>query len=319
MSPKEPATPEPKPAPVPKEPTKPKVAVVLAPYQHRILFANEPLEANASNASIAIDTWTLGDPLYIHAYGPAPERVVLYAEVNGEPAGCTDQELVLGVAHGALGHVDLKGDGEVTPVQGDLGPQASGVTIASPSTHYAGVWTSMRDYPPWARVWQEFHNRIIPMLHVGDNTLKLTLADDKRTETFAEGTVTIKVPSEAAFKAELAANVEESLSMSGDPATLREIEKLVRAAPHLFRDIQIVRVAYVSDKWKKAYDGRELVSASMDIDVIHRKPGDKEKHPARCRVIGVTVMRKAEGSPETKLGKMFLDARTLEIRWTPCP
>ncbi|MDC0742956.1 hypothetical protein [Polyangium mundeleinium] len=301
-------------APVPEEPKKPKVAVVAAPYQHRILFANKWLEADASNASIAIDTWTLGDPLYIHAYGPAPNLVVLYAEVNGEPALGAGAELVPNNELGALGFVELKGDGEVKPVHGVLGPEASNVNMGSPSIHYVGVWSNLKDRPHWARIWQEFHKRIIPMLHVGDNTLKLTLANDKRTETFAEGTVTIKVPSEAAFKAHLAANVEDSAS--GDPATLREIERLVRAEA-LFRDKQIVRVSYVLDKWKKEYEGRELVRAIMYIDVIHRQPGDK--YPARCRVIGVTAVREAENDPETKLGKVFLDGRTMETRWTPCP
>jgi len=308
----EPAKPEP--APAAKEPKKPKVAVVAAPYQHRILFANKSLEADASNASIAIDTWTLGDPLFIHAYGPAPKLVVLYAEVNGEPALSAGAELVPNNESGALGYVDLRGDGEVMPVQGSLGPQLIGENIGKRSAYYAGVWSRLKDTPHWARIWQEFHKRIIPMLHVGDNTLKLTLENDKRTETFAEGTVTIKVPSEAAFKAELSANVEESAS--GDPATLREIERLVRAAPP-FRDKQIVRVSYVLDKWKKEYKGRELVRAIMYVDVIHRQPGDK--YPARCRVIGVTAVRNAEGSPETKLGKVFLDDRTIETRWTPCP
>ncbi|MDC3959229.1 hypothetical protein KEG38_35575 [Polyangium jinanense] len=313
---------KPEPAAAAKEPKKPKESsfpVVAAPYQRRILFANKSLKADASNASIAIDTWTLGDPLYIHAYGgpygeEAPKYVVLYAEVNGEPAACADNEIIQGADFGALGRVELHGD-SITPVQGGVGPQAFDTHMGMPASVYAGVWANnLKSDRPWARTWEEFHKRIIPMLHVGDNTLKLTLADEKRTEIFAEGTVTIKVPSEAAFKAELSANVETS--ESGDPATLREIDKLVRAHSW-FRDLRIVRVSYVLDKWRKEYEGREVVRAIMNVDVIFRKTGDK--FPARCRVRGVVAARNAEGSPETKFGKIFLDSYTLETRWTPCP
>ncbi|MDI1480095.1 hypothetical protein [Polyangium sp. y55x31] len=316
----EPAKPEA--AAAAKEPKKPKESsfpVVAAPYQRRILFANKPLKADASNASIAIDTWTLGDPLFIHAYGgaygaEAPKFVVLYAEVNGEPAACADNEIIQGADFGALGRVELHGD-SITPVQGGVGPQAFDTHMGMPASVYAGVWANnLKSDRPWARTWEEFHKRIIPMMHVGDNTLKLTLADEKRTEIFAEGTVTIKVPSEAAFKAELSANVETS--ESGDPATLREINKLVRAHSW-FRDLQIVRVSYALDKWRKEYEGREVVRATMNVDVIFRKTGDK--FPARCRVRGVVAARNAEGSPETKFGKIFLDSYTLETRWTPCP
>jgi len=316
----EPAKPEA--AAAAKEPKKPKESsfpVVAAPYQRRILFANESLNADASNASIAIDTWTLGDPLYIHAYGgpygaEAPRFVELYAEVNGEPAACAGPEIVWGAVFGALGRVELHGS-SITPVHGGVGPQAFDTHMGMPASVYAGVWAdNLKSERPWARTWQEFHKRIIPMMHVGDNTLKLTLADEKRKEIFAEGTVTIKVPSQAAFKAELSANVETSVS--GDPAILREIDKLVRAHPQ-FRDLQIVRVSYVLDKWRKEYEGREVTRATMNVDVIFRQTGDK--FPARCRVRGVVAARDAEGSPETKFGKVYLDGMTIETRWTPCP
>lgn len=298
----------------PNTPKKPKIAVVAAPYQHRILFANKSLELDASNASIAIDTWTLGDPLYIHAYGPSPKRSVLYAEVNGEPAVGAGVEIVPNSEAGALGYVDLDGDGDIMPVQGDLGPKLLDEHIGKRAAQYAGVWSNINSTPHWARIWQEFHKRIIPMLHVGDNTLKLTLANEKHTETFAEGAVTIKVPSEAAWKADLAENVEKPAS--GDPATLREIEKLVRAAPP-FRGKQIVRVSYFLDQWKKEYKRQELIRATMYVDVTYRESGDK--FPARCRVTGVTAVREAENGPEPKLGKVFLGDRTIETRWTPCP
>lgn len=296
----------------PKEPKELKERVVAAPYQHRILFGNQGFKGDASNASIAIDTWTLGEPLYIHAYGPSPKSVVLYAEVNDEPALCAGAEIVAGRELGALGEVKLDGDGKVYPVQGGLGPHAVGVNIGSPSTYEAGVWADRA--PHWARVWQEFHTRIMPMLHVGDNKLKLTLANDKRTETFAEGSVTIKVPSEGALKDELASNTEKAAS--GDAALLRDIDKLVRAGTQ-FRDAQIVRIAYRTGVWLNEARNHHIVAASTSVNVIHRKSGDK--YPARCRVTGLVARREARDNQGGPLGKVTLHSRTVETRWTPCP
>ncbi|MRG91831.1 hypothetical protein [Polyangium spumosum] len=297
------------PTPAPKEPKEP---VVAAPYQHRIVFGNQPFKADASNASTAIDVWTLGDPLYIHAYGPSPKSVVLYAEVNGEPALGAGAEIVAGAKFGALGEVHLDGGGTRYPVQGALGPQARGVNIGGPSTYDAGVWADRA--PHWARIWQEFHSRIVPMLHVGDNTLKLTLANAKRTETFAEGSVTIKVPSEGALKADLASNTEKAAD--GDAALLRDIDKLVRTGPH-FRGAQIVRIAYRTGVWLNEARNHQIVAASTAVNVIHRKSDDA--YPARCRVTGLVVRREAQGNQGGPLGKVTLHSRTVETRWTPCP
>jgi hypothetical protein len=293
-------------------PERPKEGGVAAPYQHRIIFANQPLKADASNASIAIDAWTLGDPLFIHAYGPSPKSVVLYAEVNDEPALGAGAEIVVGRKFGALGEVQLDGDGKRYPVQGALGPRATGVNIGGPSTYDAGVWADHA--PHWARIWQEFHTRIMPMLHVGDNKLKLTLANATRTETFAEGLVTIKVPSAGALKAELALNTEKPAS--GDAALLRDIDKLVRNGPH-FRDAQIVRIAYRTGVWLNEARNHQIVAASTFVNVIHRESDDK--YPARCRVTGLVVRREAQGNQGGPLGKVTLHSRTVETRWTPCP
>ena len=129
----------------------------------------------------------------------------------------------------------------------------------------------------------------------------------------AEGTVTIKVPTEAAFKAELALHTEKPAT--GNAALFRDIDKLTRTGPQ-FRNIQVVRVAYNTGVWLKEVKNHDVVAATTSVNVIHRESGDK--YPARCRVLGIIAKREAQ-SPGGPLGKVELDSRTIETRWTPCP
>lgn len=296
----------------PAEDDEPQERMVAAPFRNRIVFAREPLDAYARNAdTAAIETWTLGEPLHAWAYGPAPYTAVLFADVNGEPAVGTGAEIVSGGDVGGVANFLVSGDGKGLPRQVDLSPQLAAKHLGSAVTQHAGVWA--KEPPGWARFWQELHTRLVPMMHVGDNTVKLVLADSDRKQIYAEGTLTVRIPDEAALKSELAANTEPAAE--GNAANLREIDALIRKH-EMFAGLEIVRIAYATGRLEWQYDdATQSSSRTVAVELIHRKKGDP--FPARCRLVGVIAKRPlgASGKP----GKFELDGKTLEVRWTPCP
>lgn len=289
----------------PAEPTADEAPAPATPEPGKVEFYAATTRSAADGVARPITTWTLGEPLFVDVTGAPPNEVFLFAEVNGELAGAAGGQLVGDDdALAGLSNVSFRYLGH---------DMDDGWTRPSPY----GVWSNLED--PHDRVWTEFHHRVVPMLQVGDNTLKLTIASNGRSETYAEGTLTIHVPSAAALTAELAANQE--VFVDGDAKLLKAVRKLVVSEMMPNRGEheagELVAIGYAHPEWTMQVDDNGVVYQDGRVTVIYRLPSDG--HAARCRATAVFARRDAS----TKSGVVWdaprLGGVGLETRWTPCP
>ena len=288
--------------PAPAEPA------VAEPYRNKILFSSKALASDASDADQAFTSWTLGEPLFIHAFGPSPKEVSLFAVVNDEPAIAGGPQVVRG--KDAVADFVLDGGGPY-PVQGPIGPG----DVGAPSPHT--IWSNLED--PAQRIWSEFHHRVTPMLKVGDNTLTLSLEDAARKQVYARGTLTVVVPSAAALAEELAAHQEEF--EDGDAKLLKVVRQYVIEKMMPTRGDgeagELVAIGYLRPDWTTKVDDDGVLMQEAKFTVVYRLPSDT--HKARCHAAAVFSRRNASSKSGVVWDPPTDGGMALESRWTPCP